>query len=733
MWKFIRASVVLLIVVASTPGLALSAELPVLHLRKASTPPPLVSRLQDPATASAWYPSSPTWFGLGGKTGDRNHTEVLATYDDTALYIAFLNIDRSTVVYPQNTTTDLKLIDSNEIWIETPQGRRFCLIAAVDDRYPAQPRRASGEFPIVDGLTDRLSGWSSKGWFAGNMTIQQTIVIPWTTFGTTAPAQASKWRVNFVNNNQTSTARTAATVRRQTWAPGDEGHPERWGTLAFDEGAFTPPAVSPEATITMRPATGFGGEVTLRAGNDADGRNHWADEAVTQSNWNDWDPVDYTIKEYLQFDLSLIPQGRKIISATLRNYCRSNFNSNPKDLYLHVVRLADEYDPATVTMLTSPLPVENGSRILVGTSQAGTRVDFDITDVVTKAYESGARKAVFALAGSSGDTNNGKIWGVSYGRADWYESQRPRLVVTFGKPGTTFPAPIQLGTFNSTSVATTANKNKLTNGTFRYGIVEGIANTTYWQDSGQVYVGGRNIAMMQKFGDVNPNTGNPALRIVCAVAWKSIRQTATGLVGGRSYTFSGWFKGSASGVKSDVRLNFRDASGTSLATAQAVYSGSGNWEKLKLTKAVPAGVVTCDVDVFNDTAGTGTYMLYSDFQLEEGTAATAYSETMGVYYPDYPRTDGTGSTTGTPNVQLTLAADKTQAVPGEAITYTISYRNAGDDPATSIEISCPVPANTTYVPGSGGIYDSPARTVRWTIPSLPPGESGTLTFKVTVD
>ena len=384
-------------------------------------------------------------------------------------------------------------------------------------------------------------------------------------------------------------------------------------------------------------------------------------------------------------------------------------------------------------MLTSPPPVENGSRTLVRTGQAGARVDLDVTDVVAKACERGARKAVFALAGSSGDTNNGKIWGVSYGRADWYESQRPRLVVTFGKPGMTYSAPLKLGSLVSTSVAATASKNKLTNGTFRYGIVEGIANTTYWQDPGQVYVNGRNVAMMQKAGDVNPNTGNPALRIVCAVSWKSIHQTATGLVGGRSYTFSGWFKGSASGVKSDVRLNFRNASGASLGAGQAVYSGSGNWEKLKLTKTAPAGTVTCDVDVFNDTSGAGTYMLYSDFQLEEGTSATAYSETMGVYYPDYPRTDGTIVPTGTPNVQLTLSVDRTQALPGDTLTYTIAYRNTGNDTAANVSVTCPVPANTTYVTGSGGTYDSAARRVLWTIPSLAVGGSGVLSFRVTVD
>ena len=186
-------------------------------------------------------------------------------------------------------------------------------------------------------------------------------------------------------------------------------------------------------------------------------------------------------------------------------------------------------------------------------------------------------------------------------------------------------------------------------------------------------------------------------------------------------------------VKSDVRLNFKNASGTSLGSGQAVYSGSGNWEKIKLTRTAPAGTVICDVDVFNDTAGAGTYMLYSDFQLEEGTSATAYSETMGVYYPDYPRTDGIVTPIGTPNVPLTLTVDKTQALPGDTLTYTITYRNTGNDAAANVVVSCPIPANTTYVTGSGGTYDSAARTVRWTIPTLATGGSGTLTFKVTVD
>jgi len=92
--------------------------------------------------------------------------------------------------------------------------------------------------------------------------------------------------------------------------------------------------------------------------------------------------------------------------------------------------------------------------------------------------------------------------------------------------------------------------------------------------------------------------------------------------------------------------------------------------------------------------------------------------------------------TNTPNLKLTLAVDKSTAVPGETLTYTITYQNTGNADATSVLISAPIPANTTYIVGSasaGGTYDSSANVVRWSIPSVQPGASGMLSFKVKVD
>jgi hypothetical protein len=342
---------------------AVAGELPVVHLRKTITPPPVVRMIQDPATASAWYSASPTWFGQGGKTGDRDHTEILVTYDDAKLYVAFITIDRSPALFPAGSSRDKTTTDSNALWIETPQGRRFYVVGSVNNGYPPGVEMASGEFPSTDFSSKQLTGISSAGWQAAGKSFEWTVSIPWAALGATAPAPGSRWRANFVTYNQTSPSLTASTVIRQPWAPGSETRPDQWGWLTFDvPQTAVANEMAAEAALTLRPATGYGEEVTLRAGVAADQGNQWNDCVVTESDWNDWDVTEYTIKAYYQFDLSMVPRDRKILSATLENHLRGNFNGNPTDQWLHVMRLAGPYDPRTVTFRTAPPPVENGAR-----------------------------------------------------------------------------------------------------------------------------------------------------------------------------------------------------------------------------------------------------------------------------------------------------------------------------------------------------------------------------------
>lgn len=117
-------------------------------------------------------------------------------------------------------------------------------------------------------------------------------------------------------------------------------------------------------------------------------------------------------------------------------------------------------------------------------------------------------------------------------------------------------------------------------------------------------------------------------------------------------------------------------------------------------------------------------------------------------------------------VKKRIAAKGVQ--PGEEIIYTLSYVNSGTETAKDVVISDPIPAGTSYIPGSAsetgelvfsidkgksfkkatmltyelkgaqGKLEKKVATpedytdVRWTIPTVPAGGKGSVSFKVKV-
>jgi uncharacterized repeat protein (TIGR01451 family) len=64
----------------------------------------------------------------------------------------------------------------------------------------------------------------------------------------------------------------------------------------------------------------------------------------------------------------------------------------------------------------------------------------------------------------------------------------------------------------------------------------------------------------------------------------------------------------------------------------------------------------------------------------------------------------------------TKAVDKAMALPGETLSYTITLRNSGPVTATNASLVDPIPAHTTYVPGSasgGAVYNSDLDQIEW--------------------
>jgi uncharacterized repeat protein (TIGR01451 family) len=96
---------------------------------------------------------------------------------------------------------------------------------------------------------------------------------------------------------------------------------------------------------------------------------------------------------------------------------------------------------------------------------------------------------------------------------------------------------------------------------------------------------------------------------------------------------------------------------------------------------------------------------------------------------------------------LAKAVDRASALPGELLTYTITYTNLSNAPLTAIEVADATPAWTVFedaacgTAGAGlsacGVSLEPAMgatgAVRWTMTgALLPGASGSVTFRVRV-
>ncbi|UTI64601.1 hypothetical protein NBH00_25120 [Paraconexibacter antarcticus] len=81
-------------------------------------------------------------------------------------------------------------------------------------------------------------------------------------------------------------------------------------------------------------------------------------------------------------------------------------------------------------------------------------------------------------------------------------------------------------------------------------------------------------------------------------------------------------------------------------------------------------------------------------------------------------------------------ASTATAKPGNVLEYRLSYTNTGDAPATNAVVTDTIAAKQTYVPSSctttSGSCTVSSPTVTWTIGTVAPGDTKTLTFQVTL-
>lgn len=127
------------------------------------------------------------------------------------------------------------------------------------------------------------------------------------------------------------------------------------------------------------------------------------------------------------------------------------------------------------------------------------------------------------------------------------------------------------------------------------------------------------------------------------------------------------------------------------------------------------------VKMQNYTAGWSAYVRFTD------ASGNALSDLT--YQLNAPIV----ASAGTPKIGVSITVDKPTAKVGQQLTYTVTYTNTGDGPATSAVVSAGVDSHVTFVGATGGgAYDPAAKVVRWNVGTVQPGASASVRYTVAV-
>ena len=156
--------------------------------------------------------------------------------------------------------------------------------------------------------------------------------------------------------------------------------------------------------------------------------------------------------------------------------------------------------------------------------------------------------------------------------------------------------------------------------------------------------------------------------------------------------------------------DFTKLNGTQLATALSpgsnFFNSTNDWFGTSVTTRDPADKNMLGFDIKNigasgiigngDTSATFTFGSTGDAYYP-GVLATA----INLYAPDF---------TASSKTALDLNGNS-PAQPGDVVAYTVNYINTGQDPATNLVSTDPLPAGMEYVPGSLRLVSSAGATL----------------------
>lgn len=182
--------------------------------------------------------------------------------------------------------------------------------------------------------------------------------------------------------------------------------------------------------------------------------------------------------------------------------------------------------------------------------------------------------------------------------------------------------------------------------------------------------------------------------------------------------------------------------------------------EIKLSKAVNVGGKVLDADQ-NPLSNVSIYVTATDSQFSTWSRTATDGTFLVTGLVDNKEYTFTYSTYGLPDVTETIsdltneqvvvmqhepkgslsgegnafAVNKSLAAPGEDVTYTLTYKNNGEAELTNVPVTLKLDSNLELVAASALLNGKPVTvsTNTITIPTVAAGESGTISFKATVN
>lgn len=453
-WPAIPLLIALVLVVSSPASLAERAA-------AAGVGPQRQVDVRPAAAGSLWETSSIFWFGRAGEND--NYVDVRTTYDASNLYVQ-ANIIDYYLWWDSAAASDPRTFDAFAMYLDT-DGVRTSLPASDDYFFVSGfrwyttsgdarwQRQGRGTGTAWDETWRPATAWADQigyRWYSSGPNNNSdrdagwvaTMTVPWTTLGLAGPpAAGTTWALGVqVLDRDDASAPRASIAWPETFV---QNAPTSWARFAFDPARPSPAA----GASTLRVRRGLNGQVadayaggggTCAGGIYGGGDTPHPTGDLFVQNQSDVADFPCFTKTYLRFDLSALPAGKTIRSATLEVY---QFGGSEPTLaqpsYIQLLSSTGGWDEATMTWNNAPLATRNYGGSWVNPIQTfpgwpGVKASWDATSPVTEAYVAG-QSVNLVLYSADTAYHSGKYF-VGSEVGDWDADGRPTLVVTWDEP-----------------------------------------------------------------------------------------------------------------------------------------------------------------------------------------------------------------------------------------------------------------------------------------------------------